>query len=225
MNHSDDELLPKPSHCSATGSSPISSISLPAPQASANACATRARHTYVIPGTRRTRVAAETLRDWLALYRSGGFDALYPKARTDRGQPRRLPPQVAEQLVSLKTEHPTLSVNALIKTARERGIDHPSRRRPCTGCSRAKDSSTNTPMPPSPPTGAGSPSATPASAGKAMSCTAPRSATGALGERPTSLHSSTMPPGPFPSPPSRTRRTPPPSCPCSKTRSSAAASP
>ena len=85
----------------------------------------KARHTYVIPGTRRTRVAAETLRDWLALYRSGGFDALYPKARTDRGQPRRLPPQVAEQLVSLKTEHPTLSVNALIKTARERGIDHP----------------------------------------------------------------------------------------------------
>ena len=85
----------------------------------------KARHTYVIPGTRRTRVAAETLRDWLALYRSGGFDALYPKARTDRGQPRRLPPQVAEQLVSLKTEHPTLSVNALIKTARERGIGHP----------------------------------------------------------------------------------------------------
>ena len=37
----------------------------------------KARHTYVIPGTRRTRVAAETLRDWLALYRSGGFEALY----------------------------------------------------------------------------------------------------------------------------------------------------
>ena len=85
----------------------------------------KARHTYVIPGTRRTRVAAETLRDWLALYRSGGFEALYPKGRTDRGQPRRLPPEVAEQLVSLKTEHPALSVNALIKTARERGIDHP----------------------------------------------------------------------------------------------------
>ena len=85
----------------------------------------KARHTYVIPGTRRTRVAAETLRDWLALYRSGGFEALYPKGRTDRGQPRRLPPEVAEQLVSLKTECRALSVNALINTARERGIDHP----------------------------------------------------------------------------------------------------
>ena len=47
------------------------------------------------------------------------------KARTDRGQPRRLHPQVAEQLVSLKTEHRALSVNALINSARERGIDHP----------------------------------------------------------------------------------------------------
>ena len=33
----------------------------------------KANHAYTIPGTRRTRVAAETIRDWLALYRSGGF--------------------------------------------------------------------------------------------------------------------------------------------------------
>ena len=52
----------------------------------------KANHAYAIPGTRRTRVAAETIRDWLALYRGGGFEALYPKARVDRGRPRRLPP-------------------------------------------------------------------------------------------------------------------------------------
>ena len=85
----------------------------------------KAERTYTIPGTHRTRVAAETLRDWLSLYRTGGFDALYPKGRTDRGQPRRLPPEVAERLVTLKTEHPSLSVNALINAARARGIDHP----------------------------------------------------------------------------------------------------
>ena len=50
----------------------------------------KARHTYVIPGTRRTRVAAETLRDWLALYRSGGFEALYPKG-THRPGPAPAP--------------------------------------------------------------------------------------------------------------------------------------
>jgi hypothetical protein len=33
---------------------------------------------YRIPGSSRTRVAAETMRDWLALYRKGGFDASCP---------------------------------------------------------------------------------------------------------------------------------------------------
>ena len=64
----------------------------------------KAQRSYVIPGTRRTRVAVETMRDWLSLYRTGGFEALYPKTRTDRGLPRRLPPEVAEVLVSLKSE-------------------------------------------------------------------------------------------------------------------------
>ena len=85
----------------------------------------KAQRTYIIPGTRRTRVAVETMRDWLSLYRTGGFEALYPKTRADRGQPRRLPPEVAELLVSLKTEQSALSVKALIKAARERGVEHP----------------------------------------------------------------------------------------------------
>ena len=51
----------------------------------------KAQRTYTIPGTRRTRVAAETMRDWLSVYRNGGFEALYPKTRADRGQPRRMP--------------------------------------------------------------------------------------------------------------------------------------
>ena len=39
----------------------------------------KAQRTYIIPGTRRTRVAVETMRDWLSLYRTGGLEALYPK--------------------------------------------------------------------------------------------------------------------------------------------------
>ena len=39
----------------------------------------KAEHQHTIPGTHRIRVAAETIRDWLQLYRRGGFDALYPK--------------------------------------------------------------------------------------------------------------------------------------------------
>ena len=43
----------------------------------------KAEHQYTIPGTLRTRVAAETLRDWLLHYRRGGADylALVPTAR------------------------------------------------------------------------------------------------------------------------------------------------
>ena len=59
----------------------------------------KAQRTYTLPGTHRTRVAVETMRDWLSLYRTGGLEALYPKTRADRGPPRRLPPEVAELLV------------------------------------------------------------------------------------------------------------------------------
>ncbi len=36
----------------------------------------KADQDYVIPGSRRTRVAEETIRSWLKKYRVGGFDAL-----------------------------------------------------------------------------------------------------------------------------------------------------
>ena len=55
----------------------------------------KAEQTYTIPGTERTRVAANTIGGWVRAYRDGGFDALYPKPRTDRGQPRRLAPVVS----------------------------------------------------------------------------------------------------------------------------------
>ena len=77
----------------------------------------KAEHQYTIPGTLRTRVAAETLRDWLLHYRRGGFDALYPRSRANRGRPRRLPPEVAELLISIKTEHPSWSVLKVIADA------------------------------------------------------------------------------------------------------------
>lgn len=81
----------------------------------------KAAREYTIPGTHRTTVAAETLRDWLKRYRQGGFDALLPKVRADRGQPRGLPAEIADQLLSLKEAHPKLSVRLLIEQARAGG--------------------------------------------------------------------------------------------------------
>jgi len=81
----------------------------------------KAEHAYFIPGTSRTRVAAETLRDWLALYRKGGFDALLPKPRADCGKTRRLPPEVVDALLSIKEANPKLSVRLVIDEARASG--------------------------------------------------------------------------------------------------------
>jgi len=81
----------------------------------------KAAQSYFIPGTSRTRVAAETLRDWLSLYRKGGFDALIPKPRADHGTTRRLPPEVADALLSIKEANPKLSVRLVIHEARTSG--------------------------------------------------------------------------------------------------------
>jgi len=80
--------------------------------------AEKAAREYDIPGTARTRVAAETIRHWLKRYRAGGFDALLPKVRADRGRPRRMADEVAELLIAIKEQHPQLSVRAIIEHAR-----------------------------------------------------------------------------------------------------------
>jgi transposase InsO family protein len=76
---------------------------------------------HTIPGSTRTRVAAETIRDWLKRYRRGGFDALMPRRRADRGRARAIPEPVAELLCSLKEQKVALSVRLLISEARATG--------------------------------------------------------------------------------------------------------
>lgn len=81
----------------------------------------KAARSYEIPGSRRTRVAVETLRDWLGAYRRGGFEALYPKPRRDQGRARAIPQEVADLLCSIKEERPALSVALVIEQAKSSG--------------------------------------------------------------------------------------------------------
>ena len=81
--------------------------------------AAKAALDYTIPGSTRTRVAAETLRDWLKAYRRGGFDALLPKERADRGLARALPAAAVEALLAAKEGNPKLSVQLVIREARK----------------------------------------------------------------------------------------------------------
>ena len=75
----------------------------------------KAEAAYTIPGSTRRHVAPETIRHWLKRYRTGGFDALLPKPRADRGRSRTLPPEVVERLLSIKEANPALSVRLVIR--------------------------------------------------------------------------------------------------------------
>ena len=78
----------------------------------------KATGAYCIPGSRRTRVAVETLKDWLEDYRAGGFDALRPKPRKDIGSARSIPQEIVDLLIHAKDEHRDYSVSMVIDEAR-----------------------------------------------------------------------------------------------------------
>ena len=82
----------------------------------------KAAQRYVIPGTHRTRVALDTLRHWIKDYRRGGFEALIPKPRADRGRTRALPQSVAEVLLGLKEANRALSIPQAIRACRQNGL-------------------------------------------------------------------------------------------------------
>jgi transposase InsO family protein len=81
----------------------------------------KADRDYEIPFSKRRRVAVETLRDWLRLYRKGGFEALLPRPRSDNGLCRALPRELSDWLVEYKDSHRELTVPKLLEKAEEMG--------------------------------------------------------------------------------------------------------
>ena len=73
-----------------------------------------ARH-YEIPGSQRTSISVDTLLDWALRYRNGGFEALAPQPRQDRGQPRTITPQLADLIERLKRENPHRTGTTLLR--------------------------------------------------------------------------------------------------------------
>ena len=65
-----------------------------------------AAKTYRIPGSPRTRVSLTTLRRYLKAYQAGGFEALRPPPRADRGTPRAFAQDVLERAIQLRAEQP-----------------------------------------------------------------------------------------------------------------------
>src|SRR5438874_7603426 len=73
-----------------------------------------ARH-YEIPFSQRTCVSVDTLLDWALRYRKGGFEALAPQPRQDRGQSRTITPQLADVIERLKRENPHRTGTTLLR--------------------------------------------------------------------------------------------------------------
>lgn len=69
--------------------------------------------------------AASTLEEWFYLYQKGGFAALKPRGRKDRGQIRALTPEVCARLEELRRQHPRLSVRTLVRQLLEEGLLQP----------------------------------------------------------------------------------------------------
>jgi transposase InsO family protein len=82
----------------------------------------RAEREYNIPGRKSRRLAVETLRDWLQAYRRGGFEALRPRPRSDRGTLRAVGQTTADLLCSIKEQQPDLTVAMVIEKARAQGL-------------------------------------------------------------------------------------------------------
>ena len=74
-----------------------------------------AAKTYRIPGSPRTRVSLTTLRRYLKAYAAGGFDALRPPPRADRGAPRAFPAEVLERAIQLRAEQPARTTPMLVE--------------------------------------------------------------------------------------------------------------
>jgi putative transposase len=73
---------------------------------------------YTIPFSSRTRVGISTLRRYLRDYQAGGFDALRPTPRADKGVPRALPPEVLEKAIALRQEQPARTTPMLVELLR-----------------------------------------------------------------------------------------------------------
>ena len=81
-----------------------------------------AAKTYAIPYSRRTRVSVSSLRRYLQLFNQGGFEALRPGQRSDKGVPRAFPPEVLEKAIALREEQPARTTSTLVDILEREGL-------------------------------------------------------------------------------------------------------
>jgi transposase InsO family protein len=74
------------------------------------------------PDGRIVRLSARTIEAWYYLHKHGGFEALIPDARADKGRSRAIRAEIAEVIVRAKREKPRRSVRRIIRMLERAGL-------------------------------------------------------------------------------------------------------
>ena len=69
----------------------------------------KAAQVWIGPGGKERILSPGTIQRWYDLYRRGGFQALFPKPRKDKGLIKAIPPQVQSLILEMKREDPDRS--------------------------------------------------------------------------------------------------------------------
>jgi len=67
------------------------------------------------PDGTSVQLSARTIESWYYAYRRGGFHALFPQDRADRGHSRAISAEIAEQILRVKRERPRRSIRRIIR--------------------------------------------------------------------------------------------------------------
>ena len=74
-----------------------------------------AKRVHQRPDGRFLEISARTIEAWYYAHRRGGFEALIPDGRTDKGKPRAIDPDVADLILRAKREKPRRSIRRIIR--------------------------------------------------------------------------------------------------------------
>lgn len=76
----------------------------------------KAKRSYQIPGSSRTRISKSTMYLWIANYKKAGYriEGLMPQKRKDSGSYRKLDASIRMAIVELRQENPNYTVPAII---------------------------------------------------------------------------------------------------------------
>lgn len=100
----------------------------PAPREKEKLLCALAERQWTIPGSPRGRIGRTTVRDWIVLYQTHGFEGLKPGLRADAGRSRAIPEPVQELLLKLRAERPGASIDSLIRAVQLSGRFAPTLR-------------------------------------------------------------------------------------------------